>query len=96
MSMGVVKGDQVYVLGQGAGVVRRVAPDGSFDVTVAGRGETHYTADGCLGLSQMKKVFWADPLIVEPDRNQLFWEAYVRLAKALHDEMLTLQIQGVI
>ena len=90
----VKKDDQVFVLGQGAGLVTRVGPDGSFVVSVPGRGETHYTANGTIGASQTRRIYYHDPVIVDPCQDPDLWETFTRLARSLFKELEGLKAKG--
>ncbi|MDR1314788.1 MAG: hypothetical protein LBQ12_14145 [Deltaproteobacteria bacterium] len=88
------KGDKAFVLGKGYGKVSTVLPDGSFEVKIENYGYMHFTRDGAAGGSGLKRVFYDDPVIVEPVRNEYLWAAYKRLAKALFDELTGLAAVG--
>jgi len=92
--MKVKQGDQVFVLGLGAGQVTRVGPDGTFVVGVSGRGEMHYTANGTIGASQARRVYWHDPVVVTPCKDQDLWETYVRMSRRLFKELEGLKAKG--
>ena len=91
--MEVKKGDQLFALIQGAGTVMRVGPDGSF-VLSSGRGETQYTAEGTIGASQARRVFYHDPVVVVPCKDPDLWETYVRLTRKLFKELEGLKAKG--
>ena len=86
--------DSVFVMGQGYGRVAKILPDGSFVVAVPGRGEQHFSAAGTLGSSLVRKLYYQDPIIVEPPKNKAVWLAYKRLAEALYKEVAALSGSG--
>lgn len=85
------KGDTVWVLGIGQGVVTLVSPDGSFRVKT-GYGETHYARGGLVGTQ--RRVFWADPVVVVPPKDPVIWGVYKRMAEHLYEELLFIQTKG--
>jgi hypothetical protein len=95
MKLELRKKDQVFVLGVGNGQVSKVAPDGSFDVKIAG-GEGHYSPEGTVGTSPVQRVFYHDPLVVLPPKNPCLWAAYRKLTKVLFTELMALEAKGEI
>jgi hypothetical protein len=85
--MGAKAGDAVFVLGQGSGKVTKELPGGGFAAAVAGRGEQFYTDAGCVGASRDRRVYWHDPIILDPPKDAALWESWKRVALALYDEM---------
>jgi hypothetical protein len=78
--------DSVYVLGFGPGTVVRVLPGaGGFVVNVPGRGDKHFTVDGCVGVGTDRRVYFQNPIVVEPPRNKKLWDAYVDLSRRLFE-----------
>jgi hypothetical protein len=80
-------------MGQGYGNVVKILPNnGGFVVNVPGRGELHYTVYGTIGVSSDVRVYYQDPVIVVPTKNDRLWLAYKRLTKALYDELVKLDV----
>lgn len=84
----------VHVLALGAGQVTKVFPDGSFDVKIGGYGEPHFTPDGCLGQSDVRRVYYQDPIVIEPPDNPRLWAAFKRLAAVVYAELDRLDREG--
>lgn len=95
MRLDLRKKDNVFILGVGNGQVSKVAPDGSFDVKVAG-GEGHYSPDGTVGSSSVQRVFYHDPIVVIPPKNPRMWAAYRKLTQVLFAELMELEARGEI
>lgn len=70
-------GDNVYVSGIGTGTVISVNPDGGFSVRT-GSGITYYRDGGFIG--NIRKVYWADPIIINPPKDAQLWNTYKELA----------------
>jgi hypothetical protein len=86
--------DSVFILGQGVGTVTKVLPDGSFVVKVQNRGEQHYSVYGTLGSASDQRVFYQDPILVTPPRNDRLWRVYSRITKSLYNELMALDRVG--
>jgi hypothetical protein len=90
MRLFLLKGDLVYVLGHGTGSVSRVLGDGSFDVTIGDYGTLHFSSDGTMGQSNIQRVYYQNPIIIEPIKNENLWRIYERITKILFEELLLL------
>jgi hypothetical protein len=86
--------DRAYIIGKGYGRVSVVLPDGSFDVKIEGYGSMHFNPDGTMGQSPLKRVYYDDPVVVVPIKNERLWRAYVRLSRALFTELFQLDSAG--
>jgi hypothetical protein len=93
--MNVLVGDSVYVFGFGPGTVARILPDnGGFVVSIPGRGEKHFTVDGCIGVGTDRRVFFQNPIFIDPPKNQKIWNTYVTLATQLFTLISQLDSSG--
>ncbi|MDR1079453.1 MAG: hypothetical protein LBQ79_00440 [Deltaproteobacteria bacterium] len=90
------KGDAAYVIGRGSGKVSMVLPDGSFDVNIEGYGDIHFNPDGTIGNMALRRVYYDDPVVVEPIKNERLWRTYVKMAKVLFAELAALDAVGEI
>lgn len=86
-------GDTVYVLGIGAGTVSSVRDDGGFTVKTAG-GEAYYRAGGFVG--NQRRVFWHDPMIIVPPKDNRLWETYKAMTKNVYAMLEKLYREGII
>ncbi|MDR1308291.1 MAG: hypothetical protein LBL95_00030 [Deltaproteobacteria bacterium] len=94
--MDVIKGDNVFVAGSGHGQVTRVLPGGAgFQVRIGGI-DRHFSMDGRIGGSGDQKVFYHDPMVVEPCRDGHLWQTYTRMSRLLFDEILRLAGLGLV
>jgi hypothetical protein len=90
------KGDTVFVTGLGHGQVSRVLPGGAgFQVRI-GSTERQFSMDGKIGGVGDRKVFWHDPMIVEPCRDGRLWQAYSKMSRLIFDEILRLAGLGLV
>jgi hypothetical protein len=95
MRLYLTKGDLVYVLGHGIGNVSKVSPeDGSFDVTIGDYGTLHFSSDGTMGASTIQRVYYQNPILVEPIKNENLWRVYTRMSQLLFNELLLLDVAG--
>jgi hypothetical protein len=92
--MGVKAGDSVFVTGIGWGQVSRVM-DGGFMVKIGGS-EKLFGSDGKIGGRGLRRVYWADPAVVEPPRNLRLWRSYAQVAAALWESLESLHKDGLL
>lgn len=86
-------GEQVYVLGKGYGRVRLIT-DGGFDVDVQGHGVIHFNPDGTQGVSNEKRVFYDNPVVVAPIADERLWRFYIRTTRFMFEELRALEASG--
>jgi hypothetical protein len=87
--------DSVYVLGVGLGKVVRVLPDnGGYVVKVPGKGSQHYTVDGTVGSSTIKRLYYHDPIMVEPPKDERFWNLFKKLSLSIYERLVRLYMGG--
>lgn len=87
----VVPGDSVWVQGTGAGMVARVDDKGGFWVKLSG-GETYFRSGGYAGTT--RRVYWHDPILVNPPKNLKLWAAYRTMTQELFKQLDTLIKEG--
>jgi hypothetical protein len=87
-------GDKAYILGKGYGQVSVILPDGSFDVMLEGYGAMHFNPDGSMGQSPLKRVYYENPVVIEPVKNQRLWRAFVHMSKVVFAELAKLDSVG--
>jgi hypothetical protein len=86
-------GEQVYVLGKGYGRVKLIT-DGGFEVDFEGYGTVHYNPDGTQGVSSIQRVFYDNPIVVEPICNQHLWRTYKHITRVVFEEIRRLDSLG--
>jgi hypothetical protein len=96
MNMNVKRNDNVFVLGVGWGQVTRVLPAGAGFFVKVGSTERQYALDGTVGGAGPRKVYYQDPVFIEPCQNKAVWQAYVALATRLYTDLTNLVEQGII
>lgn len=85
--------DAVHVLGLGDGIVTAVSADGSFEVKL-GNGKVHVRKGGYIG--NVRKVYWHNPMIVVPPKNDQLWINFVRMAQNNYAQLVELFRTGKI
>ncbi|ENG6450353.1 hypothetical protein ABU536_003703 [Escherichia coli] len=76
-------GAQVYDIQQGYGRITQVEPDMSFVVDLGGGRVLRYSKGGYVGNS--RRVYWKNPVIVEPVDNDRTWDTFTAMAKSLRN-----------
>ena len=94
--MEVSVGATVFVPVLGGGQVTRVLPGGAGFMVKVGQTEKQFDMDGRIGGSGPRRVYWADPVVVEPSKCSRLWLSWSRLAKQLWDEMDALHRSGLL
>ena len=87
-------GDVVYVLGSGQAEVISVSNDGSFTVKIGSRGTQLIRNGGYIGNS--RRVFWHDPFILVPPKDQTLWLAFKNMALNNYGQLVELFRTGKI
>lgn len=70
---------------KGYGTISLVEPDGSFTVTFPDTNRFRYSAGGYVG--QARRIYWHDPMTVEPPHDTMLWEFFNRGARELFELM---------
>ena len=87
--------DSVFVLGQGSGRVVKVLPDnGGYVVAVPGRGEMHYSVSGTAGAGRDRRLYYHDPVLVDPPKDRGLWRAYSDMSLAVYGKLYKLFLGG--
>lgn len=73
-------GDSVYDILHGYGVVDSVNRDGSFAVKFSEGVTQFYSRGGFIG--PKRRIYWRDPITIDPPKRERFWRIYVTSAKA--------------
>ncbi|HGB9753262.1 hypothetical protein [Escherichia coli] len=74
-------GARVYDIQQGFGTITQVEPDMSFVVDLGGGRVLRYSQGGYVGNS--RRVYWKNPIIVEPVDDDRTWDTFVTVAKSV-------------
>lgn len=85
------KDQMVWVTGAGYGRVTHVMSDGGFVVKI-GPDRMQFTAGGYLG--RTRRVFFHDPIIVEPHPDGDLWRAFMDLVKMNYAAWMTMVENG--
>jgi len=91
MILNVSVGDMVFVMDMGPATVTRVNVDGGFEVKVPGRGSFFFQKEGTSGSSTRQRVFYHDPVFIQPPSDLTLWTAFKRVATQLYEEMAALR-----
>jgi hypothetical protein len=87
--------DKPYVLGQGLGEVVSVLPDnGGYVVEVPSRGQQHYTLEGKVGSSSDRRLFYHNPVLVDPPKNPKVWNLFRALSLQLYSKLSDMYLNG--
>jgi hypothetical protein len=87
--------DKVFVLGHGEGeVVRVLDSDGGYVVSVPGRGEQRFSVYGTIGGATDRRLFYHNPILVDPPKDKRFWGAYRALTYALYNALVSMRENG--
>jgi hypothetical protein len=78
--------DNVFVVGFGYGIVKNVLEDKSFQVLL-GATVRQFTPDGRLGGTGAQRVYYHDPMIVNPPKSVHLWNTYKALSIKLFEEL---------
>lgn len=77
-------GDSVFGVGYGVGKVVELLSEGKFRVAFAVTGQTlTFTHDGRLPRSLSRSLYWKDPVVVPPSKDDNFWLALRPAIEAL-------------
>lgn len=83
----IVRGDTVYDVIWGAGAVYELLPDGRFVVSFpAGRRQT-YNSSGFSKHYKARTLYWANPFLAVPVKNEGKWALVRRLVAAIVQEV---------
>lgn len=85
--------DAVHVLGLGDGLVTSISSDGSFEVKL-GNGKVNVRKGGYIG--NVRKVYWHNPMIVVPPKDEQLWTNFVRLSQNDYAQLVELFKSGKI
>lgn len=70
---------------KGYGEIAYVEPDGSFGVVFPDNNRLRFSAGGYVG--NTRRVFWHDPMTVEPPYDTVLWEFFHRGSRELFELM---------
>ena len=80
--------EDVHILTYGDAKVAAVLPDdGGYMVQRPGLAPMHFTVGGCLGASSKRLLYYRDPIVVEPPRDKILWEAFKGMSRELFDAL---------
>lgn len=66
--------DKVFAVGYGIGTVTELLTDERFRVQFVLSGRSNvFDKDGVMARSQMKCLFWHDPVVLTPAKDERFW-----------------------
>lgn len=85
-------GEPVYVLGMGPGIVQSVDRTGGFSVKIKGGEVQSFSRGGYVG--KRRRVYWHNPLVMDPPKDKRLWAAYTRLATSVWNELVALHNAG--
>lgn len=92
----VEKGDSVFVIGIGSGIVQSVSADGGFRIKTGG-GIITAMSGGFIG--RVRRVYWDNPFIISPPKNPKIWKAFKDMAHMNYNSIITLcktgEVKGV-
>lgn len=84
----VVLGDTVFDVVYGTGTVKELLAEGRFRVHFAGNKRFVYRSDGQrVDTSTRRTLYWHDPVIAIPAKDDISWTKLRQLAKAITDTM---------
>ena len=88
--------DKVHVLHhRGYAVVESRTPDdGGFNVNLSGQGTVHFNRDRCPGASDRRMVYWHDPLLFDPPKDPVLWNAFKAMAGQLYETLASWRKEG--
>lgn len=78
-------GDDLYDIQLGYGKLTTLEPSGGFVLTFSGGRTLRYSRGGYVGTS--RRVYWANPVIIEPSRDRAYWAEFTKLVREM-DSML--------
>lgn len=82
-------GATVYDIQKGTGKIIQVEPDLSFVVDFGGGSNLRFSSGGYVGNS--RRVYWNNPVVVEPSANDETWATFVTISKAIYQLLQTIR-----
>lgn len=76
-------GDRVYDKNNGYGRIVDVERDQSFTVQFSKTGNKRFSQGGHFG--KERRVYWHDPMIVDPMKNKALWTAFCTITKVIYE-----------
>lgn len=80
-----IVGRQVYDIVLGYGKIISVEPDNAFVVGFGTSKQLRYSSGGYVG--NTRRVYWENPIVVEPSANDKKWQAFVRIARIIYETL---------
>lgn len=80
-----IVGRQVYDIVLGYGKIISVEPDNAFVVGFGATKQLRYSSGGFVGST--RRVYWENPIVVEPNADDKKWQAFVRVARIIYNTL---------
>jgi hypothetical protein len=82
----ILRGDSVYDVAFGRGIVDRIENSGALFWVKFGNSLRSYDARG-YGSFKERSLYWQDPVIIIPHKNDNTWARAVKIATAVNDAL---------
>lgn len=84
--------DSVFAVGYGVGRVTELLTDNRFRVRFALTDQTlTYGSDGVMSRARSRSLYWKDPVVVPPSKDDGFWNALRPAIRALVESLRPIQ-----
>jgi hypothetical protein len=81
-------------MGSGVATVVKLVKGGGFIIKLNTSDERHFTAAGTVGSGTERRLYYHDPIVVEPPKSGALWKTYKTLTQALYAELIKLVNSG--